>query len=362
MLAHPVLHGIARGEPSSALMEHAHDVIDDHALLFHMVRLLTQGGWQVDEKKASDRHGVGDRVRASERQPLHAKSHRDYKGIAPEIVASWSEEEVAAHEKLVAARCWRILAERHRPTYEHSKRLYHIFRSWNVWVNSSLLLKETKRKYTFPHLDATANVWAAAHDVGKKDEFHVWADIPGELSEGEREVMKLHILRGRQIYKSFGGFQHVGAFNHHERGDGKGYPNGLHSGELNLIEQVFHMIDTLDALCTRTDKKELGRKPRTGNQVMHQLKQIVRKEVSPELQSVFVSFAEWFLFAHMPSQRTKEQCAYNASKPKPFTTFFPSWYAKPEGLDTAFDTTQPSVTLNHSPLQPPQIPVRSEVF
>jgi hypothetical protein len=166
MLAHPVLHGIARGEPSSALMEHAHDVIDDHALLFHMVRLLTQGGWQVDEKKASDRHGVGDRVRASERQPLHAKSHRDYKGIAPEIVASWSEEEVAAHEKLVAARCWRILAERHRPTYEHSKRLYHIFRSWNVWVNSSLLLKETKRKYTFPHLDATANVWAAAHGVG----------------------------------------------------------------------------------------------------------------------------------------------------------------------------------------------------
>jgi len=93
---------------------------------------------------------------------------------------------------------------------------------------------------------------APLHDVGKigvPDEVLL---SPRALTEEEFEVMKVHTIIGADLLGASGFplLDHAAeiALTHHERWDGKGYPNGLAGEEIPLSGRIVSVVDTFDAL------------------------------------------------------------------------------------------------------------------
>ena len=105
---------------------------------------------------------------------------------------------------------------------------------------------------------------AALHDVGKiaiPDEILM---KPGKLTEEEMQVMRTHTVTGCRLLQRL---HHLGdreylryAHNicryHHERWDGKGYPEGLKGDDIPICAQVVGLADVYDALTTKRVYKE----------------------------------------------------------------------------------------------------------
>lgn len=90
------------------------------------------------------------------------------------------------------------------------------------------------------------------HDVGKVAVPDAILYKPGPLDAAERLLMERHPVIGWEILKEIeflGEAKHV-VRSHHERWDGKGYPDGLAGGDIPLAARVFAVADTLDALTT----------------------------------------------------------------------------------------------------------------
>ena len=91
---------------------------------------------------------------------------------------------------------------------------------------------------------------AKVHDVGK---IRIPDSIllkPARLTDAERRVMETHPRLGFDILKPFSEYAKVLdlVLTHHERYDGKGYPNGVVGRRLMLIAQVIPVADSLDAM------------------------------------------------------------------------------------------------------------------
>ena len=83
---------------------------------------------------------------------------------------------------------------------------------------------------------------------------------PGPLDEEEWKLMRLHPLNGWQLVQgiTFLGDATKIIRSHHERWDGKGYPEGLKGEETFLPARIFSIIDTFDAMTsTRPYRKGL---------------------------------------------------------------------------------------------------------
>lgn len=88
------------------------------------------------------------------------------------------------------------------------------------------------------------------HDMGK---LRIPADIinkPGKLTDDEYNIMKVHPAAGYHILRSISedGSIAVAARYHHERYDGKGYPNGLSGENIPEIARIIGVADAYDAM------------------------------------------------------------------------------------------------------------------
>jgi putative two-component system response regulator len=116
-------------------------------------------------------------------------------------------------------------------------------------------------------LDAPTIVKAMAlHDVGKIAIPDRILLKPGRLDDEEFAVMKTHTLRGKEIIGELGDvnsslyLRHCEdiCYGHHERYDGKGYPQGLRGGDIPLSARIASLADVYDALvCARVYKAAL---------------------------------------------------------------------------------------------------------
>lgn len=91
---------------------------------------------------------------------------------------------------------------------------------------------------------------ALLHDVGKIGIPKALLNKPGKLTEGEYAVIKSHTSQGYDALKDISIMPElaVGAQSHHERPDGKGYPNGLSDGEIPRVAQIIAVADCFDAM------------------------------------------------------------------------------------------------------------------
>ncbi len=100
---------------------------------------------------------------------------------------------------------------------------------------------------------------APLHDVGKIRIPDAVLNKPGKLTPEEFEIMKTHATAGKDIIDKAistveGGSYLTEARNmaayHHERWDGKGYPEGLKGEDIPLSARVMAVADVFDALCS----------------------------------------------------------------------------------------------------------------
>jgi HD-GYP domain-containing protein (c-di-GMP phosphodiesterase class II) len=88
------------------------------------------------------------------------------------------------------------------------------------------------------------------HDVGKLTVPDVVLSKAGPLTEAEWEIMRSHPAAGRAILDGIpflAGAREI-VYAHHERWDGKGYPDGLAGEEIPLGAQIFPLCDAFDAM------------------------------------------------------------------------------------------------------------------
>lgn len=94
---------------------------------------------------------------------------------------------------------------------------------------------------------------ALMHDCGK---IYIPDEIltkPGRLTDEEYEIMKKHTVYGAEILRDFTSIDGMGsgALSHHERYDGKGYPNGLSGEDIPIIGRIICVSDAFDAMNSR---------------------------------------------------------------------------------------------------------------
>jgi energy-coupling factor transport system substrate-specific component len=91
---------------------------------------------------------------------------------------------------------------------------------------------------------------AQMHDIGKIAVPDSVLNKVGRLTDDEYVKMKSHVLRGAEILKDFTLVEHVeeGTRYHHERYDGKGYPDGLKGEEIPLFARIIGVADAFDAM------------------------------------------------------------------------------------------------------------------
>lgn len=106
------------------------------------------------------------------------------------------------------------------------------------------------------------------HDVGKITIPDAVLCKPGKLTPEEYEVMKSHTTKGVSILEHIPQLRESGIYDyacdiarhHHERWDGRGYPDGLAGNQISTWSQVVSLADVYDALsCKRVYKKSFPR-------------------------------------------------------------------------------------------------------
>ena len=91
---------------------------------------------------------------------------------------------------------------------------------------------------------------AQLHDIGKIAVPDSVLNKVGRLTDEEFAKMKSHVIRGAEILKDFTLIENVelGTKYHHERYDGRGYPDGLKGEEIPLYGRIIAVADAFDAM------------------------------------------------------------------------------------------------------------------
>ena len=129
--------------------------------------------------------------------------------------------------------------------------------SWRVSEYSVLIAREMGMKE-----DEIENLRRAAlvHDIGKIGIPDAILNKDSRLTDDEYAIMKSHTTRGAEILKGLSFIPHVldGALYHHERVDGRGYPNGLAKEDIPVFARIIGVADAFDAMtANRVYRKQM---------------------------------------------------------------------------------------------------------
>lgn len=118
-------------------------------------------------------------------------------------------------------------------------------------------VSNTYKEYHLPKEEIEKIVTSSVlHDIGKIAIPDRVLNKPGRLTKEEFEIMKQHTVKGCEILQTMPDIIDSGVYNysydicrhHHERWDGKGYPDGLQGDEISIWAQVVSVADVYDAL------------------------------------------------------------------------------------------------------------------
>lgn len=96
------------------------------------------------------------------------------------------------------------------------------------------------------------------HDIGKIGVSDYVLNKPSVFTKSDFEQMKNHTVRGAEMLKEVGMSEDIveGVRHHHERIDGRGYPDGIKGDEINLIAKIIKIADVYDALTSKRQYKD----------------------------------------------------------------------------------------------------------
>jgi len=90
------------------------------------------------------------------------------------------------------------------------------------------------------------------HDIGKVGIPDAILNKPGKLTKPEFEIMKTHAMLGYEMLKGSNRdilkISAIVAYEHHEKWDGSGYPNGTKGDKIHIYGRITSICDVFDAL------------------------------------------------------------------------------------------------------------------
>jgi putative nucleotidyltransferase with HDIG domain len=197
--------------------------------------------------------------------------------FAAEQRAEQLEERMEAFAKLhvgLLHTMIRTLDLRDRMTARHSAAVAHYAREIAAAIGMSTAEQDV------------VHTAALLHDIGKfnlPDDI-LKADVP--LGEAEWELIRAHPEEGARLVAHLEGYAAAAEIvrSHHERYDGKGYPDGLKTTTIPLGSRIISVADTYDVLTAR----DSYRKPVSSAQAIEELHRVAGTQLDPAVVSVFV--------------------------------------------------------------------------
>jgi response regulator RpfG family c-di-GMP phosphodiesterase len=132
---------------------------------------------------------------------------------------------------------------------------------------------------------------AMLHDIGKLG-CHANLNKPEKLTEEEYKIFKLHPVYGKEILEPIE-FLHPlieGVQHHHERWDGKGYPDGLKGTDIPRVARILSIADAYDAMTSN----RAYRKALKHSVAIAEIKKHAGKQFDPEIVKAFLTGIDKF--------------------------------------------------------------------
>lgn len=128
------------------------------------------------------------------------------------------------------------------------------------------------------------------HDIGKIAIPEKILLKPGKLTEEEFEIIKKHPELGEHLINGIGKLKLISNWlkYHHERYDGKGYPEGLKGEEIPISSRIIAIADTYDAMTsTRSYRPALSHE-----EAISEIARCSGTQFDPKLAEIFISISE----------------------------------------------------------------------
>ena len=131
---------------------------------------------------------------------------------------------------------------------------------------------------------------ATLHDIGKIGVNDQILNKPGKLTDEEWTQMRKHTEIGYRIAMSSPELISIADYilTHHERWDGKGYPQGLSGTAIPLISRILSVVDAYDAMT----KDRVYRKAMSKDHAIEELKANAGSQFDPTVVGVFIEILE----------------------------------------------------------------------
>lgn len=133
-----------------------------------------------------------------------------------------------------------VINARDRYTFHHSEQVVR----YSTWIGRGLGLEGDPLRQL--------RVAALVHDLGKIQVDPAILTKPGPLTPAEWEQIRQHPIHGANILRPVPALASVipAVLHHHERWDGKGYPDGLAGEQIPLPARIIAVADAFDAMTT----------------------------------------------------------------------------------------------------------------
>lgn len=131
---------------------------------------------------------------------------------------------------------------------------------------------------------------ALLHDVGKVGVPQEVLNKPGKLTDEEFEIIKSHTTQGYDALKEITIMPElaIGAQAHHERPDGRGYPNHLKGDEIPRVAQIIAVADCFDAMYSNRPY----RNRMNFDKVVSIIKEVSGSQLTPDVVDAFLRLVD----------------------------------------------------------------------
>ncbi|MEO0095601.1 MAG: HD-GYP domain-containing protein [candidate division WOR-3 bacterium] len=128
------------------------------------------------------------------------------------------------------------------------------------------------------------------HDIGKIGIPDGILNKKSPLTEKEKRYIINHPILAKKILGTVSEFQPILdiVYTHHERVDGKGYPEGLNRERIPLLARIIAVADTYDAMTSERPY----RRAKTKEEAIEELKKVKDKQLDGELVDLFLEIIE----------------------------------------------------------------------
>lgn len=197
--------------------------------------------------------------------------------------ATFANQQLEASQKEMLTMLGGAIEQRSKETGNHVRRVGEMSR--HLGLLSGMSEDEANR----------LGIAAPLHDAGKISIPDAILNKPGKHTDEERKIMQQHAVFGARMFERSDlpalTAAAIVAHQHHERWDGKGYPQGLQGTAIHPFGRIVALTDVFDALCSKRCYKSAW----SESDALDLIKNQAGTQFDPELVALFEAHYEEFL-------------------------------------------------------------------